>query len=194
VWQVAALPRDLHLLGNDIPERMQQLGKFYLNPGFKPNDAMEIALITLDDDEDPEFFLKLGPFFEAKRKAVTESDKEKWPSDFPLLLQQRFGTTYDHEGYVSVADDGHSKFTSVKNWKAQDDDTVSGSEMSKAVTEWWVWRFKRQGLLYLTGYAGKEAWLFNAITWRVYSNSGASRWIGKRKHSEEPDDEWEEYY
>jgi hypothetical protein len=187
VWQVAALRRDLS--GSNIPERMQQLGKFYLNPGFELRDAMDIAALIMDEDEDPEFFLKLGPFFEANRKAVTEDDKEKRPLDFPPQLHETFGTLYDHEGYVSVAEDCMNLFTSVKNWKAKDDDTVSGSEISKAVTEWWVWKLP-QDHLYLTGYAGKEAWLFNAFTWRVYSNSGQSRWIGKRKHLESDEDEY----
>ena len=88
---------------------------------------------------------------------------------------------YTHLGYVSTLD-GNTQLDSVKNWKCQGDEQISSTDFSSDVKEWWVWTIA-EDLLY-AGYAGQQAWVFNAQNKTIYSSSGGSKRLGKRKRGE----------
>jgi hypothetical protein len=182
-WQIEALRRDLWIEGIDVKARVQQLGKFYANPVLTACDVKEIAV----DEQINTWLLMLGQYFADRSREITLADNLKKRWKFKDQFQNYLNEIYTHDGYVSVVEDVIDPFMSVENWSYQDDEEVSGLNISVDVKEWWV-IFSGERELYFAGYAGGNAWVFNAQSRRVYSNAGRWRRLGKRPSWDDSED------
>ena len=87
--------------------------------------------------------------------------------------------SYNHEGTVSAVDYPGSNY-SIENWWHIQDPSINGFQVCDEVKEWWVWDDWLEGKLYLSGYVGEKAWVFDATCGIVYSTFGRPKAIGDR--------------
>ena len=177
-FQLARLQHDLQFGHNPLSRHVTKFGKFYLNPAYTVREAQEL-IESLHEYQNPtsEFLFKLGPFINRRRQTTKKANQKKNQRSFEYLAEECSRISYDL-GEIKNIINNDGKLWAVENWSCQEDETISSSEITDEVKEWWVWS-RRNEFVYFLGFSGGRVWVFDGVERILHTTFAKPEFVGK---------------